>query len=828
MRKWLESFRSDTVYGGRQLRKNAVTSAAAILSLALAIGACTTAFRLIDALLLRPLPVAEPERLHVVAFQGPGIESKTLEYDSCSYPMFERMRDTVKAQAELVAVSYSDRTDLTYGSDQEMERAYLQYVSGRMFSMFGLHPAAGRLFTGNDDDKPGVHAYAVLSWDYWTRRFAGDPGVVGRNLRIGDTLFQIIGVAEQRFTGTETGTVTDVFLPMMMKTPRTLTSYDNFWLRTFVRLEPNADARAVQDRLASVFQAIQHERAKNMTAMSPARLARYYGEKLVLRDATAGRSTMQRDYRTALLALAILVALVLVIACANVANLMTARAAARAREMAVRVSIGAGRARLVQLVLIESAWLAVLSTAMGALMAWWSAPFVMGMINPPDDPARLILTADARVFLFGLAVAIGVTFLFGLMPALRASSVKPASALKGGDDPHSRRRVMHLLIAVQVAFCFLVLFVGGLFVGTFDRLANQENGFSSERILNLETVTRHPQAPAYWEQMAADLRAVPGVERVSLTGWPLLSGESATGDISIGGAPPSDVFSDFLRVSPGWMETMKVPLIGGRDFRPEETNPGFAIVNQAFAKQYFNGTDPTGKWFERVDGAGKRVRIAIVGYVRDARSRDRVRLAIRPTVYIPFYSTIPAGTPQPLARGTFVVKTASPDSLSLAAALRVAVSRGRSEAFVRNIRTQAGINGSQMLKERLLAVLALFFAGVALVLAGVGLYGVLDYSVLQRRREIGIRIAIGARAGEIARRVTQDVFVMVLAGAVAGLLLGDLAVRYLEALFFGVKPMAFGSLAIPSATIVGAALLAALPSVIRAIRTDLIKALRAD
>ena len=822
MRTWIDSFRADTVFGWRQLRKSAVTSLAAILSLALAIGACTTAFRLIDALLLRPLPVAEPERLHVVAFEGPGMESRTLEYDSCSYPMFTRMRDEVREQADLVGVSYADRADLTYGSDQDMERAHTQYVSGSMFPMFGLHPATGRLFTANDDDKPGAHAYAVLSWDYWTRRFAGDPRIVGRTFRIGDTLFQIIGVAEQRFTGTETGTVTDVFLPMMMKSPRSLASPDNFWLRTFVRLRPNADARGVEDRLGSVFRTIQKERAKNMTAMSPARLANYYAEKMVLRGAAAGRSNMQRDYQTALVALAIHVALVLLIACANVANLMTARAAARAREMAVRVSIGAGRARLVQLVLIESAWLAVLASVAGALIAWWSAPVVLGMINPPDVPARLILTADCRVFLFGLAVAVGVTFLFGLLPALRASSVKPASALKGGDDPHSRRRVMHVLIAVQVAFCFLVLFVGGLFVGTFDKLTNQENGFSSERILNLETAARHPQAPAYWDRIAADLRAVPGVEGVALTGWPLMRGEANTGDISIGGAPPSDVFADFLSVSPGWMETMKIPLIDGRDFRPEETNPGVAIVNQAFAKQYFNGADPTGKWFERMDGTGKRVRLEIVGFIRDARSRDRVRLAIRPTVCIPFYSGRPVG------RGTFVVKTAGANPLSLAAALRAGVSRGRSEAFVQNIRTQTEINAAQMLKERLLAVLAFFFAGVALVLAGVGLYGVLDYSVLQRRREIGIRIAIGARSGEIARRVTQDVFVMVVAGAASGVALGALAVRYLEALFFGVKPMAFGSLAIPAVAVMGAALLAALPSVVRAVRTDLIKALRAE
>ncbi len=226
----------------------------------------------------------------------------------------------------------------------------------------------------------------------------------------------------------------------------------------------------------------------------------------------AGVSDLQNDYRRSLAALGVLVALVLLIACANVANLMTAQAAARAREMALRVSIGAGRWRLVQLVLVESAWLAFLAAAIGGLFAWWSAPFVVSRINPPDNPARLFLPADWRVLGFGLALTLGVTLLFGLAPALRASAVKPASALKGGEDPHSRRRLMHALIAVQAAFCFLVLFVAGLFVATFERLSNQPTGFSAERLLTLETVTRRPQPPVFWDQVAEHLRAVPGVE----------------------------------------------------------------------------------------------------------------------------------------------------------------------------------------------------------------------------------------------------------------------------------------------------------------------------
>jgi putative ABC transport system permease protein len=825
---WLDSLRADAVFGWRQLKKKKVTSAAAILSLALAIGACTSAFRLIDALLLRPLPVADPERLHVVAFEGVGVGNRTMTYDSCSYPMFRQMRAAVKDQAELIAVSYFERIDLTYGTGQEMEKAYRQYVSGWMFNSFGLRPAAGRLLTENDDRTPGAHPYAVLSHDYWTRRFGQDPKAIGRTLRIGDDLYEIVGVSEERFTGTETGTVTDIFIPMMMKSPRTLASSDNFWLRTFVKLKPGVAPEPVYERLRATFRAIQEERAKGFTTLPKPLLDNFLKEKLLLEPAAAGRSNLQRDYRSALAALGVLVALVLLIACANVANLMTAQAAARAREMALRVSIGAGRCRLVQLVLIESAWLAFLAAAVGAIFAWWSAPFVVSMINPPNDPARLLLPADWRVLGFGLALAFGVTLLFGLAPALRASAVKPVSALKGGEDPHSRRRMMRALIAVQVAFCFLVLFVAGLFVATFERLSNQPTGFSAERILNLETIAQRPQPPAFWDQVAEHLRAVPGVETVALIGWPLMSGESRVGSISINGAPPTDVLSDIVFVSPGWTETMKIPLLDGRDFRPADTYPTVAIVNQAFARQYFNGENPVGRSFEKVEAAGARVRFQIVGFIRDARSRDDKRLPIRPTAYVPFQAIDAKGALQPIGRGTFIVRTHGANPLALVSTLRREVPQARPGFRVSNIRTQTEIDQSHTVRERLLAMLAMFFAAVALLLAGVGLYGVLDYSVLQRRREIGIRLAIGAHAAGIARLVTAEVFRMVLAGALAGVALGVASVRYIESLFYQVKPTDLGLLALPSLTILAAALLAALPAVIHAVRIDPVKMLRAE
>jgi predicted permease len=807
MSAWLDSLRADAVFGWRQLRKNRVTSAAAILSLALAIGACTSAFRLIDALLLRPLPVAEPERLYTLSRLGFVDDyGKPTSYDGWSYALFRQMRAAVENQAALIAISYAERVDLTYSSDQEMEKAHVQYVSGQMFGSFGLRPAVGRLLTENDDLEPGAHPAAVLSHDYWARRFGGDPKVIGRSFRLGNGLYQIVGVVGGPFNGTEPGTAIDIFMPTMMHWG---IAHDWAVFRTFVHLPPGIQVEPVRDRLRATLRAIDEGKDR----------------VLLMEPAAAGVSGMQRDYRRSLLALGVLVGLVLLIACANVANLITAQAAARAREMALRVSIGAGRWRLVQLVLVESTMLAFLAAAIGALFAWWSAPFVVGRINPPGNPAHLSLPADWRVLGFGLALTLGVTLLFGLAPALRASAVHPVSALKGGEDPHSRRRLMHALIAVQAAFCFLVLFVAGLFIATFDRLSNQPTGFSTERLLTLDIATQRNEPAALWDQVAAHLRRVPGVETVALADWPLLDGHGFKyNGISINGAPPAEEGAWFLNISPGWIDAMKIPFIDGRDFRASDISPGVAIVNEAFAKQYFDGENPIGKWFEGTSGYMQGQRFQIVGLVRDARYRY-LRQAILPVAYTPFHRLDAKGT---LLGGTFVVRTSSANPLALASILRREVPRARPEFRVSNIRTQAEIVRAQTVRERLLAMLALFFAVVALLLAGVGLYGVLDYSVLQRRREIGIRMAIGAQPGRIARLVTLSILTMVLAGALAGLALGMASVRYIESLLYQVKATDLGVLALPALAILAAALVAALPAVIHAVCIDPVTVLRSE
>ncbi len=815
---WLDSLRADLVFGWRQLRRNKVTSIAAILSLALAIGACTSAFRLIDALLLRPLSIEHPERLYVLSEYGMGFDNKPGERHSWAYPDFQLMRIAAKGRAELIAIGFANREDVTYKTDAEMEQANVQYVSGWMFPTFGIEASAGRLFTENDDQKPGAHPYVVLSYDYWTRRFGRDPHVVGKTIHFDGGVYQVIGVSKKKFTGTEPGTVVDIFVPITMH--RCATRADCTWLRTLAVVNPGVAVEPLSERLSAVNHAFEANRLSGEKGLSQETLKNYLNNKVRMRPAPTGASGMQRDYSRALAALAVLVLMVLLIACANVANLMTAQAAARAREMALRVSIGAGRWRLVQMVLVESALLAFLAAASGALFAWWSAPFVVSMINPPDNPARLILPADWRVMGFGVGLTLTVVLLFGLLPALRASSVKPVSVLKGGDNPHSRQRLMHGMIAVQVAFCFLVLFVAGLFVATFGRLSNKPMGFSADRLLLLETTSKPPQTEIYWDQVAEHLREVPGVERVSQAGWGLLKNNDWDSSISINDGPPTLDLTYFLNVSPGWLETMKIPLLAGRDFRHGDTFPGTAIVNEAFARKFLNDEHPVGRIFAKAHDDGRRDRLQVIGVAGNASYSD-LHESMLPVVYIPFESDA-------LKYQTFIVRTAEANPMALASTLRQEVSKARPEFRVTNVRTQLELKQGQTIRERLLATLAFFFGAVALLLAGVGLYGVLNYSVVQQQREIGIRMALGAPIGDVARRVMKGISVAVAIGAVAGLALGLASVRYIESLLYEVKATDAGVLAVPCLTILFAVVIAAVPAVLRALRIDPVAMLRVE
>jgi len=831
---WLESLLADVRFGWRQLWRNKVTSFAAVVSLALGIGSCVAAFRLIDALLWRPLPISNSSNLYALSRKMTGFEGKPIEDGHWATPDFNLMRDAVKDQADLIAISDADRTDITWSTDDEMEKAHVVYISGNMFPLFfsdlGLEPALGRLLAPADDRGPGASPYAVLSWDYWNHRFGGDPKVLGGSLHIGNQTFQIIGVGPRDFTGTEKGTVTDIFLPLSMNSFATQDSVD--WHRTFLMLKPGVNpATAVEplrQHLSVVNRAFEADCSKCFRGATQGSIDRFLNQTLVFYPAGAGISDLQEDYRRYLGVLGLLAALVLLIACANVANMMTAQAAARSREMALRISIGAGRRRLVQLILVQSALLALLASGLGAFFAAWSAPFVLSLINPPDNPARLALAADLRVLFFGFGLIILVVLLLGLLPALRASAVRPVAALKGGEDPHSPRRLMRGAIALQVAFCFLVLFLSSLFVASFQRLQNRPLGFSTDRLLLLETVAGKGQLPIVWNQTAEALRAAPGVDSVAISGWPLLGRIRINSDISINGAPPSPTPGWFLNVSPGWLSTMNIPLVSGRDFRPEDISPGAAIVNETFVKTFFPGQDPIGRSFER--GANQPIN-KIVGVTPDV-PYDDLREPSRAVFYVPFTEidvlNNNKSAPSVVDFATFTIHSNAQNPLALAGSLRQFIAQRHNGLRVSNITTQFDLVRDQTVRERLIAMLAAFFAAVALLLAGIGLYAVLNYSVLQRRREIGIRMAIGSTRAGIVRIVTLDIFLMIALGGCTGVVLGFGAARYVESLFYQVKATDADMIALPTCAMLLSALVATLPAVLRALRTDPTEILRSE
>jgi putative ABC transport system permease protein len=822
---FVESLAADVRFGWRQLMKRKVTSTAAVLSLGLAMGSCVAAFRLVDALFLRPLPIAHADRLYVLSRQLIDQTGAPHDSDYWAYPDFVRMRDVSKKEADLIAVSFTERYDLTYKTDEEMEKAYVQYVSGNMFSIFGLRPTLGRLLRQEDDRAPGANPYAVISYDYWTRRFGQDPKVIGRSFHLGEQVFEIVGVGPKEFTGIEPGTATEIFLPAMMH--RWVTREDASWHRTLALVAPGTAMEPLRAKLDAVSRGFETERSKGWTGMPPQQIAMILAAKTLMEPATAGVSELQGDYRDAMAWLAVLVFLVLLIACGNVANLMIALAASRAREMALRVAIGAGRLRLIQVVMVESAMLGLMAAGLGSVFAWWAAPMVVRLISPASNPARLALPADVRVFMVGLLLILAVILLFGLAPALRASAMQPTMALKRGEEPQTKRRSMDALVAAQTAFCFLVLFLAGLFAVTFHRLSSRPMGFQAKGLLLLETQSPHGQTIEAWAQLGEQLRALPGVTDVAESGWPLLSTGSWNGSISVNGGPLSLTLGYFLTVSPGWMDAMKMHLLEGRSIIATDTFPGEAVVNERFVRDFFPGQDPLGKTFEKTDGAAQRLRCRVVGVVADTPYRY-LREEILPAAFVPFRQVDDKGIVAKESNATFLVRTTAPDPMALAAEMRRKVAAAGAGFRVSNVETQQELIDNQTVRERLLAMLGAFFAGVALLLAAVGLYGVLHYSVMQREREIGVRLALGATAGNIAQIVSTRVVAMVLLGAAVGFTLGLASVRLVASLLYGVKGTEVSMMTLPAVVLLLAAALAAAPAVMRAIRIDPAVLLRSE
>jgi predicted permease len=815
---WLESLVRDTRLGARVLRRDATVSAVAVLSLALALGACAAAFSLIDALIFRPLPVRDPNGLVYVARVSERYDERFSTI--FSYPHFQRFRDAAAGRAEVFALSFQSlRSGVLPDSSGQEEKLRAQFVSGNALTALGVRPAIGRILGPSDDVRRGAHPVAVLSHAFWMRRLGADPTIVGKWITLEQTPLQIVGVAQPGFTGIEPGFLTDLWAPnMMWAVDQPLDNAQWNWLRVWGRLAPGVERTSLTPLLQTISTAMEREIAarERRPANPPGR-----APVIELRAGARGASSMRDTFGRPLGIVGGLVGIVLLIACANVATLLLARGAARDAEMALRASIGAGRRQLLQQVLIEAGLLTLAAAGLGLLFARSAATLIVTMITRHDNPVHLETSLDGRALAFLLALTALTTALFGLGPALRASRVNVDGMLGRMAGRYASQALgLRWLVSTQIAFSLGLVFVAGLLMQSFHRLTKVDVGFSAEHVTLVEVAARDRLSPEQARSIAMQLletvRREPGVESASLSNWALFRGWSSNGNFSLPGGARAQ--TRIFQVSPGFFETMRIRRLEGREFESSDlTLEGSqaVIVNEAFARRHFRGEAVVGRLLERQTDEGVR-RFRIVGVVANARDIV-VTDDVSPYVFEPWMN--PDGVVQ--------IRSAL-DTREIASRMRDAIGRVHPALRITDVSTQSSLVSGTLVRERLLAVLSAFFAGVGLVLAAVGLYGVASYAVVRRTREIGIRLALGARPSAVVRSVLGGVGVAALAGAAGGLLGGLFFSRFVRTLLFETQPLDPWSLAVPAAGLMLVVIIAAGRPAHRAARIDPVVALRAD
>ena len=812
----IESVWRDFRLGLRLLRKDAVVASAAIVSLGLAIGACTAAFSLIDALILRELPVRDADRLVYVNRTGSDRSRDTRFSGIYSYPFFERVRQVSSPHMEAFSMSHQSlRQAVLPDANGVEEKLRTQFVSGNAFTVLGITAAAGRLLAPSDDVTPGGHPVAVISHAFWKRRFGGRPAAVGQWIQLEQRPYEIVGVAQGGFTGAQPGMLTDIWVPNMMFTGESLRSPNWNWLQVWGRLPANTSAEQVQPVVQTAganFEAEQSGKAPQQQAP---------GLGLELRDASTGFSQIRQDFERPLIALAAIVGIVLLIACSNVANLLLARGASRTREMALRASIGAGRGRLVQQVLVESSVLTLAAIAVGVSTAMLAVPLIVGMLTTNENPVYLEARIDWRVLLFVAALGCLTTVFFGLAPAWRASSTAPGEITALGDRHHtSKSGVVRPLVAAQIAFSLMVLFVAALLLRSFDRLLAVDLGFTPERLVLLSVESRDrldaDRAREVGRLLLERVQSMPGVESASMSWWALFRGWSNGNNVEVPGGGRAQTFR--LAVSRDFFKTMGTRLLDGREFTARDSdaaNPTPVIVNTTFARRYLSGQRAVGQRLTTTS-RGRPLTYEIVGVVADVRDGS-VRGEMNPFLFSPIGD--PGGTVQ---------LRSSLDARTLADSLRAELPRIPPSLRLVDVTSQAALVGNTLLRERLLAVLSGFFAALGLALAAVGVYGVSSHAVVRRTREIGIRLTLGARPAAIIRAVLGRVALAVSAGIVLGAAGGLYFARFVETLLYEIEPLSPSSLALPILGLLAVALIATWSPVRRATRVDPAEALRME
>jgi predicted permease len=792
----MQALWQDVRYGLRMLGKNPGFTGVAILTLALGIGANTAIFSLLNQILLRKLPVKDPGELVLLKSPGPKVGHVWSDGDDSevfAYPMYKSLRDN---NAVFSGILGRFAFSASIASRGQTERGAGELVSGNYFDVLGVRPALGRLFNQDDDRVPDAQPIAVLSHAYWTRQFGGDAGILNQTLLVNNTMLTVVGVAQDGFAGIQVGQSADIFVPIMMKNQMTpgrsgLDDWNDYWMAVLARRKPGVSVEQAQAGINAAYHPLLEEQIKGIKSLRDKKRQEFIDKKIVLSPGARGRTTLQRDSGPALMALFAMVALVLLIACTNVANLLLAQGAARQREFAIRTAMGASRGRMIRQLVVESLLCAIAGGTLGLVLGSW----LIGILTPAVASNTQVMGLSARleptVLVFAVAATLCSGILFGLIPAWRVTRAGISYTLKDQGSTSSASvshvRFRKVLVAGQVAFTLLLLTGACLFTRTLWNLRQQNLGMSTENVITFSVSPAlngydTPRIIILVDQLRERMALLPGVRAVGTSEIPTLTGSGSGTNITVAGAPelPEELQDvNYDSISPAYFSTLGIPIVSGREFTAADQTKSqkVAIISESMVKRFFPGRDPIGGRF--AFGGGKVTPdVEIVGVVKDVK-QQHVRDESRPYIYIPYSQT------KQFRDMTFYVR-AQRDALQITNSLRETVRQLDSNLPVYDVKTFERVVDEDLFVERMVAGLSAGFGGLAALLAALGIYGVLAYLVVQRTREIGIRMALGARPGDVRVLIFREVGFMVFAGVVVGLPLAYGLARLSESMLFGV------------------------------------------